>query len=71
MHFAAIGKVLHKIVLDVASVFPFYYVLEKTPKILNPQHPAKSKPQPLANNLNLLACMISGKTQEQLESSEH
>ena len=29
------------------------------------QHPVKSKPHPLANELNLLACMISGKTQEQ------
>ena len=29
------------------------------------QHPAKSKPHPLANKLNLLAYMISGKTQEQ------
>ena len=29
------------------------------------QHPAKSIPHPLANEENLLACMISGKTQEQ------
>ena len=29
------------------------------------QHPAKSTPHPLANKLNLLACMISDKNQEQ------
>ena len=29
------------------------------------QHPAKSKRHPLANKLNLLACIISNKTQEQ------
>ena len=29
------------------------------------QHPVKSKTYPLANKLNLLACMMSGKTQEQ------
>ena len=29
------------------------------------QHSAKSIPYPLANEENLLACMISGKTQEQ------
>ena len=28
-------------------------------------HPAKNKPHPLANKLNLLVCVISGKTQEQ------
>ena len=29
------------------------------------QHPGNYKPHPLANKLNLVACMISGKTQEQ------
>ena len=29
------------------------------------QHPAKSIPHPLANEENVLACAISGKTQEQ------
>ena len=29
------------------------------------QHPAKSKPHPLANKVNPLACVISGKNQEQ------
>ena len=29
------------------------------------QHPAKSKPHPLANKLALLACIILGKNQEQ------
>ena len=27
-------------------------------------HPAKNKPHPLANKLNLLVCVISGKIQE-------
>ena len=81
--FAVIGKVLHKIVLDVATGIivvpnwptqPWYSLLMKllidTPILLCScksllQHPANSKPHPLANKLNLLACMISGKTQEQ------
>ena len=81
--FAAIRKVLHKIVLDVATgiivvpnwpIQPWYSLLIKlqidTTILLHfsktlLQHSAKSKPHPLANKLNLLACMISGKTQEQ------
>ena len=81
--FAVIGKVLHKIVLDIATGIivvpnwptqPWYshlmkllidiLILLRSSKSLL-QHPANSKPHPLANKLNLLACMISGKTQEQ------
>ena len=78
--FAVIGKVLHKIVLDVATgiiVVPNWptqsryslmmKLLVHIPILLRSsktllQHPSKSKPYPLANKLNLLACMISGKT---------
>ena len=81
--FAVIGKVLHKIVLDVGTGIidvpnwptqPWYSLLMKllidifilllSSKILL-QHPAKSTPHPLANKMNLLACMILGKNQEQ------
>ena len=81
--FAAIGKVLHKIVLDVATGIiavpnwpkhPWYSILMKLlidiPILLRSsktllQHPTKSTPHPLANKLNLLTCIISGKNQEQ------
>ena len=77
--FVVIRKVLHKIVLGVAtgiivvpnwSTQPWYSLLMKllidipislrSSKFLL-QIPAKSKPHPLANKLNLLAYMISGK----------
>ena len=81
--FAVIGKVLHKIILDVATGIivvpswptqPWYSLLMKLltdiPILLHAnktllQHPANSKPHLLANKLNLLVCIISGKTQEQ------
>ena len=81
--FAIIGKVLHKIVLDVATGIivvpnwptqPWYNLLIKLlidiPILLHSskallQYPPKSKPHPLANKLTLLACIISGKNQEQ------
>ena len=81
--FAIIGKVLHKIVFDVATWITvvrnwprqqWYSLLMKllidipillcSSKILL-QHPSKIKTYSLANKLNLLACMISDKTQEQ------
>ena len=81
--FAAIGKMLHNIVLDVATgiiavlnwstqpwcsllmklLIDFHISIHSSKTHL--QHHAKSKPHALANKLNLLACMISGKTQEQ------
>ena len=63
--FAVIGKVLHNIVLDVAtgiiavlnwSTQPWYSLLMKLLIDFHISH---------TNKLNLLACMISGKTQEQ------
>ena len=50
--------------LDVAAVQDPPLILLRFSKTLL-QHPAKSTPNPLANKLNRLACMISGKNQEQ------
>ena len=75
----AVGEVLHKIVLDVATRIiiapdwptqPCHSLLMKLlidiPILLHSsknlfQYPLKIKPHPLANKLNLLACVISGK----------
>ena len=81
--FAVTGKVLHKIVLHVAtgvivvpnwSTQPWYSLLKTLlidiPILLHSnktllQHSGKSKQRPPANKLNLLACVLSGKNQEQ------
>ena len=80
--FAVIGKVLHKIVLDIATGIivvpnwltqPLHSLLMKLlidiSILLHSNktlllHPTKSKPHPLANKLNMLACVILGKNQE-------